>query len=107
MRTFSFGGFTSGQVFQLGIVIPDADASIRFYAEALRIVPFTCMRGFKAPDGLYRGQTDMPELTIAYTYTGRLFVEFIQQHDNTPSVYKEFIDNHGYGLHHLGIAVAP
>ena len=49
----------------------------------------------------------MPELTIAHAYTGRLFVEFIQQHDDVPSVYKEFIDKHGYGLHHLGLAIAP
>jgi len=106
-KTFSFGGVASGQIFQLGIVVPDVDASMRFCAEALRIGPFTCSRGFKAPDGWYRGSTDMPELTIAHAYAGRFFVEFIQQHDDTPSVYKEFIDKHGYGLHHFGLAIAP
>jgi len=106
-RAFNFGGFSSGQIFQLGYVVPDIDASMRLYAEALRIGPFACSRGFRAPDGWYRGSADMPELTIAHAYSGRLFVEFIRQHDGTPSVYKEFIDKHGYGLHHLGIAVAP
>ena len=105
-RTFSFGGVASGQIFQLGFIVPDIDASMRFYAEALRIGPFTCSRGFKAPDGWYRGSTDMPELTIAHAYSGRLFIEAIQQHDDTPSVYKEFIDKHGYGLHHYGLAIA-
>jgi len=106
-KTFSFGGVVSGQIFQLGVVVPDIDASMRFYAETLRIGPFTCARGFKAPDGWYRGGSDMPELTIAHAYTGRLFIEFIQQHDDVPSVYKEFIDKNGYGLHHLGMALAP
>jgi len=106
-KTFSFGGFTSGQIFQLGYIVPDVDASMQFYAEAMRIGPFTCSRGFKAPDGWYRGSTDMPELTISHAYTGRLFIEFIQQHDDTPSVYKEHIDRYGYGLHHLGLAIAP
>jgi len=105
-KTFSFGGITSGQIFQLGFVVPDVDASMRFYAEQLRIGPFSCSRGFKAPDGWYRGATDMPELTLAQAYTGSIFVEFIQQHDDTPSVYKEFIEKCGYGLHHYGIAVA-
>ena len=106
-RTFSFGGVTSGQIFQLGYVVPDVDASMRFYAQALKVGPFTCSRGFKAPDGFYRGSTDMPELTIAHAYNGRLFVEFIQQHDDTPSVYTELIKKHGYGLHHFGLAIAP
>ena len=105
-RTFSFGGVAGGQIFQLGFVVPDVDESMRFYAEALRIGPFTCSRGFRAPDGWYRGGSDMPELTIAHAYSGRLFIEVIQQHDDTPSVYKEFIDRHGYGLHHYGLAIA-
>ena len=105
-RTFSFGA-ESGQIFQLGYVVPDVDASMRFYAEAMRIGPFTCNRGFKAPDGWYRGSADMPQLTIAHAYSGRLFIEFIQQHDDTPSVYKEYVEKYGYGLHHYGIAVAP
>jgi len=106
-KTFSFGNVSSGQVFQLGYAVPDAQASMRFCAEALRIGPFTCQSGFKAPDGWYRGSTDMPELTIAHAYNGRLFVEFIQQHDDIPSVYKEYTEKFGYGLHHYGIAIAP
>lgn len=106
-KEFSFGVLKSGQVFQLGFIVPDVDASMRFYAETLGVGPFTCSRGFKAPDGWYRGCTDMPELTIAHAYNGRLFIEFIQQHDDTPSVYKEHIDKFGYGLHHYGLAIAP
>ena len=106
-KTFTFGGVASGQIFQLGYLVPDVDSSMRFCAEAMKIGPFTCNSGFKAPDGWYRGSTDMPQLTIAHAYSGRLFIEFIQQHDDTPSVYKEMLDKHGYGLHHYGIAVAP
>jgi len=105
-KLFSFAGMTSGSVFQFAYVVPDADASMRFYAETLGIGPFSCSYGFRAPDGWYRGSTAMPELTLTQAYTGRLFIELIQQHDDTPSVYKEFIEKHGYGLHHLGIAVA-
>ena len=105
--TLAFGGFMSGQIFQLGYIVPDVDASMRFYAETMRIGPFTCNRGFKAPDGWYRGSSEMPELTIAHAYSGRLFIELIEQHDDTPSVYKEHIDKYGYGLHHYGLAIAP
>ncbi|MCL1805829.1 MAG: VOC family protein [Clostridiales bacterium] len=105
-KSFSFGGFASGEIFQLGYVVPDVDAAMKFYAEQLGVGPFSCSRGFRAPDGWYRGKTDMPELTLAQAYTGHVVVELIQQHDDTPSVYKEFIDRCGYGLHHYGITVA-
>lgn len=107
-KMFSFGGFTiaSGQIFQLGYVVPDVDAAMRFYTEKLHIGPFSCSRGFRAPDGWYRGLTGMPELTLSQAYTGQIVVELIQQHDDTPSVYKEYIEKCGYGLHHYGIAVA-
>ncbi|MDR0468914.1 MAG: VOC family protein [Peptococcaceae bacterium] len=105
-KTFSFGNIVSGQIFQLGFVVPDIDASMLFYTEKLHIGPFSCSRGFMAPDGWYRGKTDMPKLTLAQAYSGHVFIELIQQHDDTPSVYKEFIDKCGYGLHHYGIAVA-
>ena len=104
-RTFSFGGI-SGQIAQLGIVVADVDAAMKFCAEHLHFGPFTCWRNFKAPDGLYRGRKDMPELTLTQVYTGRFFIEFIQQHDDTPSVYTEFMNKYGYGLHHYGLAVA-
>ena len=106
-KVFSFGGISSGQIFQSGIVVRDVDAAMDFYACNLRIGPFTCMRGFRAPDGWYRGSNEMPELSIAHAYTGRQFIELIQQHDDTPSVYKEFVDKHGCGLHHYGLAIAP
>ncbi|MCL2391360.1 MAG: VOC family protein [Oscillospiraceae bacterium] len=106
-RKFTFGEIVSGQVFQIGLVVPDVDVAMRFYADVMKIGPFTCNRGFRAPDGWYRGKLDMPELTITHAHTGSLFIELIQQHDDTPSVYTEFTDKHGYGLHHLGIAVAP
>ena len=106
-KMFSFGGIQSRQIFQLGIVVPDIDEAIRFYVEDLGIGPFSVSRGFKAPDGWYRGSNEMPELTLAHAYNGRFFVELIQQHCDTPSVYKEFIDRYGYGLHHFGFAVDP
>ncbi|MCL2126598.1 MAG: VOC family protein [Oscillospiraceae bacterium] len=105
-RTFSFG-VAAGQIFQLGYIVPDAEAAMRACAETLRIGPFTSNSGFKAPDGWYRGSTEMPKLTIAHAYNGSLFIEYIQQHDDTPSVYKEHIDRFGYGLHHYGLAIAP
>ena len=107
-KIFSFGGVASGQIFQLASVVPDIDESVQYSAEVLGVGPFTCSaRAFTAKNGWYRGSTEMPKLTVAHGHNGRLFVEFIQQHDDVPSVYKEFIDKYGYGFHHYAIAIAP
>ena len=105
-RKFSFG-ITSGQIFQAGIVVQNVEASMKFYAENLNVGPFTLNRGFVAPAGSYRGGSDNPTLSIAHAYTGRQFIELIEQHTDTPSVYTEYMDKYGFGLHHFGIAVAP
>ena len=105
-KTFAFGA-VSGQIFQVGIVVKDVDAGMKFYAENLNIGPFFISRQFMAPAGSYRGGDKNPLLSIAHAHTGKLFVELIQQRDSTPSVYTEYMDKYGYGMHHYGIAIAP
>jgi len=39
-------------------------------------------------------------------FAGHMMIELIQPKDNERSVYKETIDQRGYGFHHLGIAVS-
>ena len=105
-RVFSFG-IGSGQVFQFGFIVQDIEASMNFISENIKIGPFALMKDFVAPAGNYRGSTDNPKLSIAHLWTGRLFIELIQQHTDTPSVYTEYSDRYGFGLHHLGIAIDP
>jgi catechol 2,3-dioxygenase-like lactoylglutathione lyase family enzyme len=105
-KTFSFGS-ASGEIFQLGIVVPNLDAAVKFYVENLHIGPFICARNFVAPAGKYRGETVNPRLSLAHVFNGKIFIELIQQHDVMPSVYAEHVEKYGYGLHHFGLSIAP
>ncbi len=105
-REFAFG-IASGEIFQVGILVQDIEAAMKFYAENLKVGPFTLMRDFVAPAGSYRGGTENPRLSIAHGYTGKLFVELIKQNAAIPSVYTEYIDKYGFGAHHFGLAIAP
>lgn len=80
---------------------------MKFYVENLRVGPFTLNRSFVAPAGSYRGGSENPVLSIAHVYTGRQFIELIEQHSDIPSVYTEYTDKYGFGLHHFGVAIAP
>ena len=105
-REFAFG-LASGDIFQVGIVVRDIEEAMRFYAENLKVGPFTLSRDFVAPAGSYRGGTVNPRLSLAHGYTGKLFVELIRQNDTIPSVYTEYMDKYGFGVHHFGLAIAP
>jgi len=105
-KEFKFG-IKSPNLFQLGIVVKDIDEAILFMSNTLNLGPFTVMRGFTAPAGSYRGSTKNPVLNMAHVYAGSLFIELIQQLDDTPSVYTEHVEKYGYGLHHFGLAVDP
>jgi hypothetical protein len=41
------------------------------------------------------------DLSLAIAYSGDLQYELVQQHNATPSPYKDFLDSRGEGLHHL------
>ena len=44
-------------------------------------------------------------MSIALSYSGEMQIELIQQRNDAPSVYKEFMTTIGYGQQHLGFAV--
>jgi len=50
---------------------------------------------------VYRGQPTEPVVSIAFANSGDLQVELIVQEDDSPSIYREFLDAGGEGFHHL------
>ena len=49
----------------------------------------------------YRGEPCQTTLSIAWSNSGELQIELIQQQDDTPSIFTEFLDARGPGLHQL------
>lgn len=47
-----------------------------------------------------RGVEVAPDLTIAFANSGELQIELIAQHDDAPTLYREFLDAGRSGLHH-------
>ncbi len=88
-----------GVVRQIGYVVPDLDAALSSWL-ALGVGPWYILRG-QVQSGRYRGQPCTVTLSIAFANTGDLQVELIQQEDDTPSVYREFLDATGGGFNQL------
>jgi catechol 2,3-dioxygenase-like lactoylglutathione lyase family enzyme len=104
VATFGFGQ-GAGQIVQTAYVVKDIKAAIKWWVEDGKVGPWFLLESFTGPEQLYRGQPNKADVSIAMAFAGHMMIELIQPKDRHRSVYKETIDQRGYGFHHLGIAV--
>ena len=89
-----------GNPVHAAFVVPDLDSTInRMLASG--IGPAFHLRRLQLP-GRYRGLRHDAVFAASFITSGSMQYEIIQQHDNTPSAYLEFLErNPQGGLHHL------
>lgn len=92
-------GFPPGPVRQIGFVVTDVDEAMQSWLQ-LGVGPWFVMRGVPARVD-YRGRPCEVVQSIAMANTGDLQVELIQQADDTPSIFTEFLAEHGPGFHQI------
>lgn len=88
-----------GPVRQIGYVTDDLDRAMAGWLE-LGVGPWFVMRRLPM-QALYRGEACETTLSVAWSNSGELQIELIHQQDDTPSIFTEFLDAHGPGLHQL------
>jgi catechol 2,3-dioxygenase-like lactoylglutathione lyase family enzyme len=94
------------KAFQCGFVVQDLDACIRAYHERLGAAGWQIYTYGPAILNrmIYRGKNVSYSSRIGLNNISGVRIELIQPLEG-PTVYHEFIEKHGYGLHHLGIYV--
>ena len=97
-----------GPMRQIGVVVRDLDAALRHWTEALGVGPFFVLPNL-SPDGFrYRGEPSAPPLmSIALGNSGDMQVELIQQHDDHPSAYRDFLEAGREGVQHVSAWLNP
>ena len=92
-----------GQKMQLGYVVADLDAALRFWTEALKVGPFVVIEDSLGDRRfMHRGQPSDVRMSVAFSYFGDVQIEFITQQNSAPSPYTEFLSiAPAGGLHHL------
>lgn len=94
-----------GPATQLGFVVRDLDAAVRHWVDDLGIGPFLFLdKGTGRPPGpsRFRGQEVRLELRLAFGFIGDVQLELIEQVNDAPSPYREFLASGREGLQHLG-----
>jgi hypothetical protein len=88
-----------GPIRQIGYVVTDLDLALASWIE-LGVGPWLVIRRLPMR-ALYRGEPSETTLSLALSNSGELQVELIQQHDDTPSIFTEFLASNGPGYHQL------
>ena len=88
---------------QLAYVVRDLEAALEYWTEVLGAGPFFIFEHCPLSNQLYRGNSANVDVTLALGNSGALQIELIYQHNDAPSVYKEFLDASHEGVHHFGL----
>ena len=90
-----------GKVCQNGYVVRDIRKAMKFWTEVQRLGPFFYIPEVKTDWFRYRGADSPVEMSIALANSGDLQIELIQQRNDAPSMYLDYLKTHGEGLQHM------
>lgn len=94
-----------GDIMQNGYVVDDLETAAMHWVNTLGVGPFFFMEHIEFSESFYRGKPAEIDMSVAIAYSGNLQIELVQQHNDAPSIYKTFRDQHGQGLQHVGALV--
>lgn len=90
-----------GPIRQNGYVVRDIEAALRHWSSVLGIGPWFHMERAPITAFRYRGEPSEPEVSIALANSGDLQIELIQQRNDAPSMYRDFLAAGREGLQHV------
>ncbi len=88
---------------QVAYVVRDLDAALKYWVDVLNVGPFFLFAHCPLKNQRYRGKPSNVDVSLALGNSGDVQIELVFQHNNEPSVYKEFLDGGRVGVHHFGL----
>ena len=92
-------------IFQQAYFVNDLDASIEQWSRTYGAGPFVVTNHHKCDTFMYRGTNQEADVSYAFGYLGDTMIQFIVQHDETPSIYRDMYAAGQEGYHHLAYLV--
>lgn len=96
------GSLSSNAIIQIGIVVKDIERTAQYYCKIFGL-EMPNIRNC-APNVEYKGQSVTPKARLCSLKMGTVSLELVQP-DETDTSWKQFMQEHGQGVHHLGIIV--
>ena len=91
-----------GAIIQNGYVVHDIEAAMWHWIEVLGVGPWFYIEHLPVTDFQYRGEPSPVDISLALANSGPLQVELIQQRNDAPSLYRDFLNAGHEGLQHIG-----
>lgn len=92
-----FGGMR-----QLAFVVRDLRATLDYWTTTVGVGPFHVLSGVTMTDYTYRGKVvPSPTLNIGLSWSGAFQIEIIEQTNDAPSAYQDFLKSGREGMHHV------
>ncbi len=92
-----------GEIRQNGYVVRDVESAMKHWVEVLGVGPFFYFERVPMRDFRYRGEPSPIEVSIALANWGELQIELIQQRNDAPSMYRDFLAAGREGLQHVAV----
>ncbi len=90
-----------GDIRQNGYVVRDLEAALEHWVERLGVGPFYVFDPAPIEDLVYRGSPSEARMAIALANSGPLQIELIEQKNDRPSMYRDFLAAGREGLQHV------
>jgi 4-hydroxyphenylpyruvate dioxygenase-like putative hemolysin len=93
-------------VTQIGIIVKDIEKTARKYAEVfnMKMPDIIITDPVAAAHTQYRGKPTEARAKLAFFKMGQVDIELIEP-DLHPSTWREFLDTHGEGVHHIAFDI--
>lgn len=92
-------------LFQQAYLVNDLEAACHRWHDLFGAGPFVVTWHHKAERFSYRGTPQEADVSYAFGYLGDQMIQFIQQHDDTPSIYRDMYGPGEEGFHHVATLV--
>jgi len=91
---------------QVGIIVHDIERTARKYCEVFgfEMPQIVETAGYAQSKTTYNGQPSEATAKLAFFNAGQITIELIEP-DDQPSVWREFLEQHGEGIHHIAFQV--
>ena len=76
---------------QIAFVVPDAIEAARAHSRRYGSGPFWAVEHYPLHVHRYRGKESVIDVTSVYGQWGNITAEFVQQHDDEPSAYRDLV----------------
>ena len=77
------------RIFQQAYFVDDLDRAIEAWYRTYGAGPFAVTHHHRCDEFTYRGTAQEADVSYAFGYLGDTMIQFIVQHDETPSIYRD------------------